>query len=308
MGPATAEAARGVVRERLGAVGEGVWEVCGGEGVGDGGKLGGLILGSGGGGGGYDGWEGAWEEEGESGDADDDEEDGDAGGGGGGGGDAARGALRESGTGERRQSPQNKNKKKKKKKKPVLFLTGEKRRDILPQMLQDPPISPQEASTSPLSIPTLKQRKRIQVDEMKVYSTSVLEEFSFSLQQVLRRTETAQVRFVVLFSLQPAKGVLEGLGWLDGGTGRVRGGGLEEGGERGESGGRGTFLACIGPTTAGGLREEFGVEADVVAGAPSARGLREGVERYLRGRVWLGEEGGREGEGRRDVGGPGDVG
>lgn len=140
--------------------------------------------------------------------------------------------------------------------KPVLFLTGEKRRDVLPKMLMDP---------------GLDEGRRVKVDEMVVYETKELEEFEFGFGRVLRETEGG-VRWVVVFSPTAGRGMLRVLGWLDE-DGRVRG-----------LGERRTFVAAIGPTTREYLEREFGFEADVVAERPSPQGVREGIERFMRER------------------------
>jgi len=141
--------------------------------------------------------------------------------------------------------------------KPVLFLTGEKRRDVLPKMLMDP---------------GLEEGRRVKVDEMVVYETKELEEFEFGFGRVLRETEGG-VRWVVVFSPTAGRGMLRALGWLDEEGGRVRG-----------LGERRTFVVAIGPTTREYLEREFGFEADVVAERPSPQGAREGIERFMRER------------------------
>ena len=140
--------------------------------------------------------------------------------------------------------------------KPVLFLVGEKRRDVIPRMLQ---------STE------LEEGKRVKVDEMVVYKTSEMESFGFEFGKVLRATEGGEEgRWVVVFSP-----MLRGLGWWDEGRRGVR-----QGGE-----GRGrTWVCCIGPTTREYLEREFGLVADVVAERPSAEGVREAIERFMRER------------------------
>ncbi|KAL6721402.1 uroporphyrinogen-III synthase [Lecanora helva] len=143
--------------------------------------------------------------------------------------------------------------------KAALFLTGEKRRDVLPRMLMDE---------------GLGEMERVQVDEMLVYETSELEEFGFGFGKVLRDTENeARIRWVVVFSPTAGRGMLAELGWLDEGTGRVRDG-FEKGGRR-------TFVCCIGPTTRQYLETEFGFQADVVADKPSPQGVQDGIERYM---------------------------
>ena len=156
-------------------------------------------------------------------------------------------------------------------KKPILFLTGETRRDILPRMLQSP---------------NLPDSARIRVDEMVVYRSDELEDFEFSFTRTLAQTEEMRglptagvagvpgIMWIVVFSPTAGKGMLKGLGWLDEGSGKVRSEALE---------GRRVFVCCIGPTTRGYLEGEFGFMADVVAKVPSPEGVREGIKAFMEG-------------------------
>lgn len=146
-------------------------------------------------------------------------------------------------------------------KKPVLFLVGEKRRDIIPRMLMDP---------------QLPERERIQVDEMEVYRTGELEEFEFQFTQTLARTEPDTQRWIVVFSPTAGGGMLDGLGWLNKANGRVKADVKDPG--------RRTFVACIGPTTRDYLIQEFGFEPDVVAKKPSPQGVKDGIENFMKER------------------------
>ncbi len=155
--------------------------------------------------------------------------------------------------------------------KAVLFLVGEKRRDIIPRMLQSE---------------GLEEERRVRVDEMVVYKTGEMETFGFQFRRVLERTdgeaERAGGRWVVVFSPTGGEGMLKGLGWLDEGRGRVREGVVGEAGRR-------TWVCCIGPTTREYLEKEFGFVADVVAERPSAEGVREAIERFMREKEREGE-------------------
>lgn len=66
--------------------------------------------------------------------------------------------------------------------------------------------------------------------------------------------------------------MLRGLGWWDEGRKGVM---LKGDGRR-------TWVCCIGPTTREYLEREFGFVADVVAEKPSAEGVREAIERFMR--------------------------
>ena len=142
-------------------------------------------------------------------------------------------------------------------KKPVLFLVGEKRRDIISRMLMDP---------------ELPEEERIQVDEMEVYKTGELEEFDFQFAQKLAQTKPERVRWVVVFSPTAGEGMLRGLGWLNK-VGRAEAYGDLD---------RRTFVACIGPTTRDYLFREFGLKPDVVAKKPSPHGVKEGIECFVK--------------------------
>ena len=148
--------------------------------------------------------------------------------------------------------------------KAVLFLVGEKRRDVIPRMLQSEEVV---------------EERRVRVDEMVVYKTCEMETFGFQFKRVLEQTEgeaeRARGRWVVVFSPTGGEGMLRGLGWLDEGRGTVREGLVGEAGRR-------TWVCCIGPTTREYLEKEFGFVADVVAERPSAEGVTEAIERFMR--------------------------
>jgi len=144
-----------------------------------------------------------------------------------------------------------------KRRKPLLFLAGEKHRDIIPRMLL---------------------AEGLQVDEMVVYSTIERAGFRSELEQRLKETEgqtqASGTRWIIIFSPAAGEGILRALRWLDERTGRVK---VVWGGEE-----RKTFVASIGPTTKEYMRKEFGFEVDVCAERPSAEGVKEGIERFMR--------------------------
>lgn len=186
---------------------------------------------------------------------------------------------------------------KKKEKRPILFLVGEKRRDIIPRTLQSPTLDPD---------------CRITVDEMEVYASAELEDFEFNFARTLaftaehpasasasvsRETGSAyqKYRWIVVFSPMAGKGMMKGLGWLDPETGKKKRHIEAEGKRRqlqndteGEDESEKkdepirTLIACIGPTTQAYLRNECGIEADVVAKEPSPSGLIKGIEMFMR--------------------------
>ncbi|ETS85523.1 hypothetical protein PFICI_03548 [Pestalotiopsis fici W106-1] len=143
----------------------------------------------------------------------------------------------------------------------LLFLVGEKRRDIIPTALMDPSLPPET---------------RIQVDETVVYGTGVMESFPADFAQVLERTASARRRWVVVFSPTGCDGMLEGLGMLDAETGKVRGGGAGEA----PSGNGNTFIATIGPTTRAFLKKTFAYEPDVSAETPSPEGVWKAIQDF----------------------------
>ena len=139
--------------------------------------------------------------------------------------------------------------------KPLLFLVGEKHKDIIPRMLR---------------------AEGMEVEEMVVYKSVERTIFPYELDIVLRETEHATIRWLVVFSAAGTKAALKSLGWLDEATGRVK-----EGWDEQE---RQTFVASIGPTTRDHMRKEFGFEVDVCAQKPSAEGVKEGIEGFMKER------------------------
>lgn len=150
---------------------------------------------------------------------------------------------------------------------PLLFLVGEQRRDIIPKTLQDPKLGVKE---------------RVQVDELPVYGTGVMESFKEEFKSLLEETRDAVIRWVVVFSPTGCEAMLAELGMLDTETRRVRTG--ERGGGCGNRrcGGRETYIATIGPTTRDYLRKTFGFEPDVCAETPSPEGIGKGIADFMR--------------------------
>ena len=143
----------------------------------------------------------------------------------------------------------------------VLFLVGETRRDIIPKTLMNP---------------SLASDQRVQVDELEVYGTGVMESFERNFESRLKVTQTESVRWVVVFSPTGCEAMLRALGMLDGETGKVSKAYLSSAGERR------TFIATIGPTTRDYLKNEFGYEPDVCAETPSPDGVQEGILSFMR--------------------------
>ncbi|KAI0121670.1 uroporphyrinogen-III synthase [Xylariales sp. AK1849] len=140
---------------------------------------------------------------------------------------------------------------------PLLFLVGEQRRDIIPKTLMNPQLPPE---------------RRIQVTEVVVYGTGVMESFAKDFEDVLQETrESSKMRWVVVFSPTGCDSMLRGLGLLDEGTGKV--GRISED--------RRTFIATIGPTTKNYLRRTFDYAPDVCSEKPSPEGVWEGITGFM---------------------------
>ena len=142
---------------------------------------------------------------------------------------------------------------------PLLFLVGEQRRDIIPKTLMDP---------------ELNTNRRIQVDELVVYGTGVMESFEQDFTQVLQETDTNQTRWLVVFSPTGCEAMLRALNMLDFETGRVKTPNAVDG--------RATYIATIGPTTRDFLKNSFGFEPDVCAEKPSPEGVEDGIRNFAK--------------------------
>jgi uroporphyrinogen-III synthase len=144
---------------------------------------------------------------------------------------------------------------------PLLFLVGEQRRDIIPKTLMDP---------------SLADDRRIQVDELVVYGTGVMESFEEDFTNILLETKDKTMRWVVVFSPTGCEAMLRSLNLLDPRTGKAK--------TYGELPRRNTYIATIGPTTRDFLQTKFGFEPDVCAKKPSPEGVEEGIRQYLKGK------------------------
>ncbi|KAL8732201.1 MAG: hypothetical protein Q9166_002948 [cf. Caloplaca sp. 2 TL-2023] len=144
-------------------------------------------------------------------------------------------------------------------KKPLLFLTGAKHRDIVPDTLQCAPGD-----------------QRIAVETMVVYATSESPSFPSDIAAVLKTTATAPVRWIVIFSPTGGESLLRALGWIPDDSQTVCN--LED--LRLE--GRRTFIASIGPTTRDYMKDTFDFHVDVCAEKPSPEGVRKGIEEFMR--------------------------
>jgi uroporphyrinogen-III synthase len=144
---------------------------------------------------------------------------------------------------------------------PLLFLVGEQRRDIILKTLMDP---------------DLPNDRRIQVDELVVYGTGVMESFEEDFTKLLLETKDKRLRWVVVFSPTGCEAMLRSLDLLDPETGKAKTGE--------QLSRRNNYIATIGPTTRDFLRTKFGFEPDVCASKPSPEGVEEGIRQFLKGK------------------------
>ncbi|KAK0113868.1 hypothetical protein ONS95_014113 [Cadophora gregata] len=142
---------------------------------------------------------------------------------------------------------------------PLLFLVGEQRRDIIPKTLMDP---------------KLADDRRIQVDELVVYGTGVMESFEEDFTNILEETKDSPMRWIVVFSPTGCEAMLRALGRLDLETGKAR--------VVDQPKSRSTYVATIGPTTRDFLRKCFDYEPDVCAEKPSPEGVEMGIRTFLK--------------------------
>ncbi|AEO67743.1 uncharacterized protein THITE_2116724 [Thermothielavioides terrestris NRRL 8126] len=135
---------------------------------------------------------------------------------------------------------------------PLLFLVGDKRRDVIPRVLT-------EAGW--------------RLDEVVVYGTGELESFKEDFTQRLRETADRPLRWVVVFSPSGCGSMLSALGLLDESTGRAKP----------KQPDRDTLIATIGPTTRDHLMQKFGYEPDACAKQPTPEGVWQAISRFSKG-------------------------
>jgi uroporphyrinogen-III synthase len=141
---------------------------------------------------------------------------------------------------------------------PILFMVGDKRRDIIPKTLQSEELD-------------LKERAR--VDELVIYETGEMQSFKEDFLTIWRRNADAGSRrqWVVVFSPSGCQAMLESLGLLDAATGKAKATADQ----------RDILIATIGPTTRDYLKHEFGFTPDVCAEKPSPEGIAEGIRAFI---------------------------
>ncbi|KAF1979942.1 tetrapyrrole biosynthesis, uroporphyrinogen III synthase [Bimuria novae-zelandiae CBS 107.79] len=139
----------------------------------------------------------------------------------------------------------------------LLFLVGDKRRDIIPTTLQSPELGTEE---------------RLGVDELEIYETGEMRSFKSNFTSIWQENTKKGVRqWVVVFSPSGCKAMLESLGFAryeDNKSVKPLGQLDDE-----------MFkFATIGPTTYSYLVQECGFVPNAVAQSPSAEGLAEAIQ------------------------------
>jgi uroporphyrinogen-III synthase len=150
---------------------------------------------------------------------------------------------------------------------------GEQRRDIIPKTLMD-------------TEGKLAAEERIEVDEVEVYVTGIMESFEGDFTRCIRSAveKSLEIVVVVVFSPQGCEAMLRSLGFLDQGnelTGKAKQR-WKDGHGGGGSGETAYVIVTIGPTTRDHLMDRFGFEADVCANKPSPQGIGEGLDAFFR--------------------------
>jgi uroporphyrinogen-III synthase len=138
----------------------------------------------------------------------------------------------------------------------ILFLVGDKRRDIIPNTMQ---------------AEALDADRRCKVDELVIYETGEMHSFKENFSSIWRSNSDAgcELQWVVVFSPTGCQAMLESLDLLDMKTGRAK-----------PSGRNSIRIVTIGPTTRDYLQDEFGFSPDVCAAKPSPEGIAEGVRAF----------------------------
>ena len=145
---------------------------------------------------------------------------------------------------------------------PILFMVGDKRRDIIPKTLQSGELDP---------------KQRAKVDEVVIYETGEMQSFKDDFSTIWRKNadQGSTRQWVVVFSPSGCQAMLESLGLLDAETGKAKA-------RCTAADQRDILIATIGPTTRDYLRQEFGFTPDVCADKPSPEGIAEGIGAFLK--------------------------
>ncbi|KAF1916367.1 tetrapyrrole biosynthesis, uroporphyrinogen III synthase [Ampelomyces quisqualis] len=139
----------------------------------------------------------------------------------------------------------------------LLFLVGDKRRDIIPKTMQ---------------ADALGEERRCKIDELVIYETGEMRSFRENFTSIWRENvENGCVQqWVVVFSPTGCEAMLESLGMLDSQAGRVIATARRED----------IKIATIGPTTRDYLEDEFSFSPDVCAEKPSPEGIAECIQAF----------------------------
>ncbi|KAJ5029305.1 tetrapyrrole biosynthesis, uroporphyrinogen III synthase [Bipolaris maydis] len=141
---------------------------------------------------------------------------------------------------------------------PVLFMVGDKRRDIIPKTLQSAELEP---------------NTRAKVDELVIYETGEMQSFKEDFSAIWKDNTKRgfERQWIVVFSPSGCQAMLESLDLLDAETGRAKAS-TEQ---------RNILIATIGPTTRDYLIQQFGFTPDVCAEKPTPEGVAEGIKDFL---------------------------
>ncbi|KAF1931482.1 tetrapyrrole biosynthesis, uroporphyrinogen III synthase [Didymella exigua CBS 183.55] len=145
---------------------------------------------------------------------------------------------------------------------PILFMVGDKRRDIIPKTLQSE---------------KLPSDKSARVNELVIYETGEMQSFKTDFTRIWQKNagSGSTRQWIVVFSPTGCQALLESLNLLDAATGK----------SKKDNGSRDTRIVTIGPTTRDYLITEFDFTPDVVAQKPSPEGIAEGIRAYLRSQL-----------------------
>ncbi|KAI1608440.1 uroporphyrinogen-III synthase [Exophiala viscosa] len=161
-------------------------------------------------------------------------------------------------------------------KKGLLFLVGEQRRDIIPKTLMDP--------EGKLENP----HDRIEVDEVEVYKTEIMESFQEDFQSRLDSSKIQGLHLVVVvvFSPQGCESMLRSLGFINESNALTERGRDRWSAEHSEGSFK-SVIVTIGPTTRDHLVKHYAFEPDVCAAKPSAQGIGDGLNEFLKSKGLL---------------------
>ena len=142
---------------------------------------------------------------------------------------------------------------------PILFMVGDKRRDIIPRTLQSE---------------QLPSDRSARVDELVIYETGEMRSFKSNFTDIWQANAVSgrKRQWIVVFSPTGCQAMLESLGLLD----------VETGKAKKIASGRDVLILTIGPTTRDYLMNEFDFVPDVVAEKPSPEGIAEGIRAFLK--------------------------